>query len=58
MARRLKASDPTKATRRKIEPVAVRNIAHPAVWKTAMKVAGNKRECITVEAWGRVVVKL
>ena len=58
MARRLKASNPTKATRRKAEPVAVRNIAHPAVWKTAMRVAGNKRELITVESWGRVVVKL
>ena len=58
MARRLKASNPTKATSRKPQPVAVRNIAHPAIWKTAMRVAGNKRECITVEAWGRVVVKL
>ena len=58
MARRLKASNPTKATSPKIAKVEVRNIAHPAIWKTAMKVSGNKRERITVESWCKVVVNL
>lgn len=56
MGRRLRASDPTKATAPKPEPVEVRNIAHPEVWKTAMRVAENKRERIVVESWGRVTV--
>lgn len=58
MGRRLKASAPTKATSRKAQPVEVRNIAHPGVWKTAMKVSGNKRERIVVESWGKVSVNL
>lgn len=58
MARRLKAHDPTKATRPKAEPVLVRNIAHPKVWATAMKVADGNAELIRVETYSRVVVTL
>lgn len=58
MARRLKASDPTKATPRKPEEVEVRNIAHPLVWATAMKVAGNRRDKITVVLFSHVTVNV
>ena len=56
MGRRLKASDPTKATRPKPAPVEVRNIAHPAIWKTALRVAEGKTERISVESYTRVTV--
>lgn len=56
MGRRLKASDPTKATRHKPEPVEVRNIAHPKVWKTAIKLAGGQRDLVTVESYTRLSV--
>lgn len=58
MARRTRANDPTKATSPKPAPVEVRNIAHPGVWQTAMKVAGNQRDKIIVESWGRVTVNI
>lgn len=58
MGRRLKASDPTKATRHKPEPVEVRNIAHPKVWATAIKLAEGKTDQIAVEAYGRVTITL
>lgn len=57
MARRVRASA-GKATRHKPAEVEVRNIAHPKVWKTAMKLAGNRREAITVEAYSKVWVAL
>lgn len=56
MARRQKAHDPTKATRRKPAPVEVRNIAHPKVWKTAMLVAGGDTNRITVQTATNVTV--
>lgn len=56
MGRRLKASDASKATRRKPEPVQVRNIAQPGVWQTAMKLAGGDASRIVVRSWGRVEV--
>lgn len=58
MARRLKASDPTKATRPKPEPVEVRNVAHPSIWKTALRIAEGRAELIEVETLTRVVVRL
>lgn len=58
MARRTRASDPTKATKPKVAPVEVRNIAHPGVWQTAMKVAGNQKDKIIVESWARVTVNI
>lgn len=58
MVRRTRASNPAKATRPKPEPVEVRNIAHPGVWQTAMKVAGNQKDKIVVESWSRVTVTM
>lgn len=51
MGRRLKATDPTKATRHKPTPVEVRNIAHPRIWKTAIKLAGGDRNRVNVERY-------
>lgn len=56
MARRLRASDPTKATRHKAEPVEVRNIAHPRIWATAISLAGGDSSRVKVESFGRVEV--
>lgn len=56
MGRRLKASDPTKATRPKPADVEVRNIAHPKVWRTAIKLAKGQRELVTVESYTRLSV--
>jgi hypothetical protein len=56
MGRRLKASDPTKATRHKPEPVEVRNVAHPKVWQTAIKLAGGEKDRVTVESYTRLSV--
>ena len=58
MGRRLKASDPSKATRHKASEVEVRHIAHPKVWATAIKLARGHKELITVDAYGRVSVVL
>lgn len=58
MGRRLKASDPTKATRHKPEPVEVRNIAHPKVWALALSIAGGNAALIQVEDYSRVVINL
>lgn len=56
MGRRLKASDPSKAARHKAGPVEVRNIAHPATWKKALKLAGGDTSRIVVHSWGRISV--
>jgi hypothetical protein len=56
MVRRQKAHDPTKATRRKPEPVTVRNIAHPRIWTTALKLAGGDKDLVTVEGFNRLSV--
>ena len=56
MVRRVRANDPTKATRHKPEPVEVRNIAHPRVWDLAMKLAGGDIARVTVVSAGRVEV--
>ena len=58
MARRLRASAPSKATRHKPAPVEVRNIAHPRVWKLALTIAGGNASLITVESPTRVSVTL
>lgn len=58
MARRTRASDPTKRTRRKPEPVETRHIAHPKVWETAIKVAEGNMSLVTVESFARVTVML
>lgn len=58
MGRRLKASDPTKATSPKTQPVEVRNIAHPAVWALALKIAGGNAALITVETFSRVHIHI
>jgi len=58
MGRRLKASDPTKATRHKPSEVEVRNIAHPRVWTLALQIADGKHELIEVESFARVSIKL
>ena len=56
MARRLRASNPAKATRHKPEPVEVRNVAHPRIWQTALKLANGRHELIVVESFNRVSV--
>lgn len=56
MGRRLKASDPTKATRPKPAPVEVRNIAHPRVWALAMQLAGGDASRVKVVSAGHVEV--
>jgi hypothetical protein len=58
MARRTRASDPTKATRPKPGPVEVRNIAHPKVWQTAIRLAGGDKDKIQIETFSRVAVIL
>lgn len=56
MGRRLRASDSSKATRPKPEPVEVRNIAHPSVWQTAIELADGDPSRIVVHSFGRVSV--
>lgn len=56
MGRRLKATPNANATRHKSEPVEVRNIAHPRLWQTAMKLAGGDSSLITVVSMGRLEV--
>lgn len=58
MARRLKATPDANVTRHKPEPVEVRNVAHPAVWATAIKVADGKADRIAVETFTKVCVTL
>jgi hypothetical protein len=56
MGRRLKASDPTKATSPKPAEVEVRNIAHPRIWKTALMIAKGKKELIEVESYSKLTI--
>lgn len=56
MGRRLRASNPSKAAQHKAQPVEVRNIAQPGVWKTAMRLAGGDASRIVVRSWGKVEV--
>lgn len=58
MARRLRASNPRKATEHKAQPVEVRNIAHPRLWQTALKITGNRRELIKVESYTHLIITL
>lgn len=58
VGRRLKATPEANVTRPKKEPVEVRNIAHPKVWKTALGIAGGKSELLTVIRYGEVSVLL
>lgn len=56
MGRRLRASDSTKATRHKASEVVVRNIAHPKVWATAIRLAAGDKAKVVVESYTRVSV--
>lgn len=56
MVRRVRANNPTKATRHKANPVEVRNMAHPRVWALAMRLAGGDAKRVTVVSAGRVEV--
>jgi hypothetical protein len=56
MVRKVRASVPGKATRHKPEPATVRNIAHPRLWQTALKLAGGDHARIQVEGYGRLSV--
>lgn len=58
MGRRLKASAPAKATSHKASPVEVRNMAHPKIWATAIKLAGGDSHAIRVESYCSVWVTL
>lgn len=55
MARRA-SSNGTKATRHKAAPVEVRNIAHPRLWKTALKLANGNAKLITVDSYVKLSV--
>lgn len=56
MGRRLRASNPRKATSPKHAEVEVRNIAHPRVWATAIRLAGGDKGRVKVEGWSKVEV--
>lgn len=59
MGRRTRATDPSKtATKVKPSPVETRQIAHPRVWDTAIKLAEGNVTLIKVEAFARVTVIL
>jgi hypothetical protein len=58
MGRRLKASNPTKATPHKASEVEVRNIAHPKVWTLALTIAGGNAALLQVESFSKVWVTL
>lgn len=58
MGRRLKAHDPSKATRPKPSEVQVTRLAHPKVWATAIKLANGNASNIKVETYSRVWVTL
>lgn len=56
MGRRLRASNPRKATQHKPSDVEVSNIAHPRIWATAISLAGGDKSRVKVESFGRVEV--
>ena len=56
MARRQRAHNPTKATSPKHAEVEVRNIAHPRIWQTAIRLAGGDKGRVKVEKWSKVEV--
>ena len=56
MGRRLKATPGANATRHKTEPVEVRNMAHPATWKQALKLAGGDKSRLKVLSMGRIEI--
>lgn len=58
MVRKVRASDPTKRTRRKPEPVETRHLAHPRVWQTVVKLCDGDMTRVTVEGYGKVTVTL
>jgi len=58
MGRRLKATPNANATRHKTAEVEVRNVAHPKVWATAIKVAGGDSKLIAVDGYSKVTVNL
>jgi hypothetical protein len=56
MGRRLKATPGANVTRHKPKPVEVSNIAHPATWKQALKLAGGDKSRLKVLSQGRIEV--
>lgn len=57
MARRVKAtSTKAKTTRAKKQPVEIRNVAHPKVYKTALKLAGGDPKKLTVVSYSEIAV--
>ena len=56
MGRRLKATPDANATRPKKQPVEVRNVAHPATWKQALKLAGGDKSRLRVLSMGRIEI--
>jgi hypothetical protein len=56
MPRRTRAHDTSKATRHKAQPVLVRNMAHPRIWKTALKLAGGDKGKITVDSYSKLSI--
>lgn len=56
MVRRQRAHNPAKATSPKHAEVEVRNIAHPRVWATAIRLAGGDKGRVKVENWSKVEV--
>jgi hypothetical protein len=56
MGRRLKATPDANVTRPKPKPVEVRNIAHPSVWKAALRLAGGDKSRLRILSQGRIEV--
>lgn len=56
VVRRLRASNPNKRSQPKASEVSVRQVAHPRVWATAIKLAGGDAKLVTVESFARVSV--
>jgi hypothetical protein len=58
MARRLKAHDPSKRIMKPVAQVEVRQLAHPRIWATAIKLAGGQRDRLSVDGYTRITVRL
>lgn len=56
MGRRLKATPAANVTRPKPKEVVVRNVAHPATWTQALKLAGGDKSRLKVVSMGRIEI--
>jgi hypothetical protein len=56
MVRKVRAHDPSKTTKVPPSPVVVTQMAHPEIWKIAMRIAEGNISRITVESYAKVTV--